>query len=126
MISARGLPLAMTSLMPVLVSLKSSAVKWVSASSRPAAYAAACPSAKKLRANSNATRQARLIRMARFPALMLREGDRSPSRMVTVTTPSLLGAAALLGHGVVVAALHLHPIADQVLGGRDVRRPRGA
>src|ERR1700691_5102854 len=79
---------------------------------------------KELKGNSKATRQARLTRMARFPALMVREGDTPPSRMVTFTASSLLGAAALLRHGVVVAALHLHPVADQVLGGRDVRRPR--
>src|SRR5579863_9192701 len=64
--------------------------------------------------------------MARFPALTLREGDTPPSRMITFTAQLLLGAAALLGHGVVVAALELHPVADQVLGGGDVGRPSRA
>src|SRR6185437_6562968 len=123
MISARGLPLAATSLIPVLVSLKSSAVKCASPSARLAAQAAACPSSKKLKANSNATRPARRRRMARFPALTLREGDTPPSRTVTVTASLRGAAAALLGHGIEVAALELHPVADQILGGRDVRRP---
>src|SRR5271155_1218705 len=120
MVSARGLPLAATSLTPVSVSSKSLAVKWALASSRLAACALAEPRAEP-KAKSSATRQARLRRIAIIsPALNREAAAPLPRRRIRTL---ILRAAARFRYGVVVAAVELHPIRDQILGAGKIRRP---
>src|ERR1700731_3314399 len=127
MASARGLPLAATSPMPSLVSLKSSVVNFANASSRLAACAFV-QARTRPKASSSAARQARQRRIAKKS-----RGDhagrrffcRLPANLNVSVSPSGR-AAALLRHLVEVAALELHPIGFEILRAGQVRRPGGA
>src|ERR1700719_3926580 len=127
MASARGLPLAATSPIPSLVSLKSSVVNFAKASSRLAACAFV-QARTRPKASSSAARQARQRRNARKSRGQGR-GRRIFRRLpanLNVSVPPLRRAAALLRHLVVVAAFELHPIGFEILRAGQVRRPRRA
>src|SRR6516225_6226697 len=118
MASARGPPLAATSLTPVAVSLKSSAVKWISASSRFAACAA-LKLGNALSANSKATRPARHKRIVFRARRQVEAGRRYAAfPLVFTSEPMLGGATALFGGGIVVTALERHPIGLEILRAR--------
>ena len=123
MASARGLPLAATALMPASVSSKSSAVNWASASSRRAGVRRRAAERQARRPTAERRGRARPKHASlNIPGNRCGKAARAAFPQLSSRRDAARGydAAALLGDGVVVAALELDPVGHQVLRARQI------